>query len=162
MREEIEIRDIATGDAGWLIQTHAEYYAESNGFDMSFEALVAEILADFLRNRDPSRDRAFIAARGARRLGSVFCVATDDPEVAQLRLFLVLPEARGTGLAQRLLDAQLAFARAAGYRRMTLWTHESHRAAGAVYARNGFTLTKSEPTRAFGIDDVRQSWERAL
>jgi GNAT superfamily N-acetyltransferase len=86
----------------------------------------------------------------------------DDPQTARLRLFLIEPKARGTGLAQRMLDTCIAFARASGYRRMRLWTHESHRAAGRLYARNGFLMTASAPARAFGQDVVDQTWERAL
>jgi GNAT superfamily N-acetyltransferase len=86
----------------------------------------------------------------------------DDPETARLRLFLIEPQARGTGLAQNMLQACLAFASNAGYRRMRLWTHESHRAAGRLYARNGFTLVSQRPARAFGCDVVDQTWERRL
>jgi GNAT superfamily N-acetyltransferase len=156
--EGIALRDLAIGDAGWLIQRHAELYAASDGFDQSFEALVAEILADFIRTRDPALERAWIAHRGARRFGSIFCVRLDD-ETAKLRLFLVEPEARGTGLGKRLLGTCLDWARARGYRRMTLWTHESHRAACALYAAQGFVLTGSKPVRSFGADMVEQSWQ---
>ena len=97
-------------------------------------------------------------------LGSIFCMAEgpDTPEIARLRLFLIEPEARGTGLAQRMIDACLSFASAAGYRQIRLWTHESHQAAGRLYARNGFALVASAPSRAFGCDVVDQTWQRDL
>jgi len=158
----IEFRDLQIGDAGWLIERHARLYAENDGFDASFEALVAEILADFIRNRDPATERAFIAWEGERRLGSILCVQSGEALVAKLRLFLVLPEARGRGLGAQLLARNMAFAREAGYRRMRLYTHESHRAACALYARAGFLCTRSEPVRSFGQDLVEQSWEIAL
>ena len=159
MTENVTFRDLAIGDAGWLIERHAVLYARNDGFDASFEALVAEILAGFIRDRDPAIERAFIAWAGDRRVGSVFCVRGEEPGLAKLRLFLIEPEWRGRGLGQRLLDACLGFARSAGYRRLRLWTHESHRAACALYARSGFRLIDSRPVRSFGQDLVEQSWE---
>lgn len=157
----VVLRDLLPGDAGWIVSRHGELYARDEGFDASFEALVAEIVATFLRRHDPSRERGWIAEAAGRRLGSIFCV-TETAETAKLRLFLLEPEARGTGLAQRLLDACLGFARDAGYRHIRLWTHESHRAAGRLYARNGFALTANRPARSFGRDVVEQTWERPL
>ena len=153
------LRDLEIGDAGWLIERHAVLYAREEGFDATFEALVAEIVAAYIRSHDPATERAFIAVEDGRRLGSVFCVQSGAPGVAKLRLFLLVPEARGRGLGQQLLDACLAFARKAGYTRMRLWTHESHRAACALYAKNGFRLTNAIPVRSFGVDLVEQSWE---
>ena len=156
----VTLRDLAIGDAGWLIQRHAELYAADEGLDATFEPLVAEILADFLRNRDPAAERAFIAVdQDNQRLGSVFCVQSGETGIAKLRLFLLEPAARGLGLGQRLLDACLGFARETGYRKMRLWTHESHTAACALYAKNGFVCTASEPVRSFGVDLVEQTWE---
>ncbi len=158
---EVTFRDLAPGDAGWLIQQHGELYARDEGFDAGFEALVAEILADFIRRRDPEIDRAWIAVRGDQRLGSIFCVRLDD-ETAKLRLFLLVPEARGTGLGRRLLTACLLHARACGFRRLQLWTHAEHRAACALYARSGFTLTASRAVHSFGRDLTEQTWEIGL
>ncbi len=157
----ITLHDIAIGDAGWLIQRHAELYAREEGFDDTFEPLVAEILVRYLRERNPATDRAWIAWRDGRRLGSIFCVRADDA-TAKLRLFLVEPEARGSGLGKRLLAACISHARARGFARLTLWTHESHRAACALYAAHGFVLTGARPVRSFGVDLVEQSWELPL
>jgi GNAT superfamily N-acetyltransferase len=162
MTDEVTLRDLAIGDAGWLIERHAVLYARDDGFDETFEALVAEILAAYIRNRDPARERAFIAVADGRRVGSVFCVRGDAPGVAKLRLFLIEPDWRGRGLGRRLLDACLGFAREAGYDRLRLWTHESHRAACALYARSGFRLLDSRPVRSFGQDLVEQTWEIGL
>ena len=159
---DVVLDRLRIGDAGWLIMRHGERYAEDEGFDASFEPLVARILAGFLESHDPARERGWIARAGERRLGSIFCVQGSDPDTAKLRLFYLEPEARGIGLGQRLLDECLAFARAAGYRRMTLWTHESHRAACALYAKNGFACVRSEPVHSFGVDLVEQEWTRAL
>jgi GNAT superfamily N-acetyltransferase len=158
----VTFRDLEIGDAGWLIERHAVLYARDDGFDATFEALVAEILAAYIRSRDPATERAFIAVEEGRRLGSIFCVQSGDPGIAKLRLYLLEPEARGRGLGQRLLDACLGFARDTGYARLRLWTHESHRAACALYARNGFRLTESRPVRSFGQDLVEQTWETDL
>ena len=159
--EPVQLRALEPGDAGWIIARHAALYAADEGFDTSFEALVAEILAAFIRSHDPARERGWIAARGDQRLGSIFCVAGPDG-TAKLRLFFVEKAARGSGLAQQMLDTCLTFARDAGYHHMRLWTHESHRAAGRLYARNGFALTDSRAVRSFGQDMVEQTWERAL
>jgi GNAT superfamily N-acetyltransferase len=158
----VTLRDLEIGDAGWLIERHAVLYARDDGFDATFEALVAEILAAYIRSRDSATERAFIAVEDGRRLGSIFCVQSGEPGIAKLRLFLLEPEARGRGLGQRLLDACLGFARDTGYDRLRLWTHESHRAACALYARNGFRLTESRPVRSFGQDLVEQTWETDL
>ncbi|MEM8632533.1 MAG: GNAT family N-acetyltransferase [Pseudomonadota bacterium] len=155
---DLTLRSFEPSDAVWLVDQHATLYARDDGFDGTFGPLVASILADFTQSHDPDFERGWIAEKDSARLGSIFCVRLDD-ETAKLRLFLVLPEARGLGLGRRLLGACLEFARAAGYRRMSLWTHESHRAACALYARSGFRLTASRPVHSFGVDLVEQSWE---
>ncbi len=158
---EAVLRGLGPGDAGWIIERHGVLYAEDDGFDATFEALVAEILAAFLRQHDPVRERGWVAVRGALRLGSIFVVA-ETPEVAKLRLFFVEKSERGTGLAQRMLETALDFAHGAGFGTMRLWTHESHCAAGRLYRRNGFELTEARPTRSFGQDLVTQVWQRTL
>jgi DNA-binding MarR family transcriptional regulator/predicted N-acetyltransferase YhbS len=155
---EVELRDLRPGDPGWIIGQHGALYARDEGYDATFEALVAEILAAFLKDHDPARERGWIAEAGGERLGTIFCVRHTD-EIAKLRLFLLLPEARGLGLGQRLHDACTRFARDAGYSGMTLWTHESHRAACALYARNGWRKVSETPVHAFGQDVVDQEWE---
>ena len=162
MTDEISFRDLAIGDAGWLIQRHAELYAAAERFDSSFEPLVAEILVDFMRNRDPAIDRAWIAHKGEVRLGSIFCVTSGEPGVAKLRLFLVEPKARGQGLGRKLIERCIAHAHATGHHRLRLWTHESHRAACALYTEYGFRCTASKPVHSFGVDLVEQTWELAL
>ena len=162
MSDDIAFRDLAIGDAGWLIQRHGELYAKAEGFDASFEPLVAEILVDFIRNRDADTERAWIAYRGKERLGSIFCVKSGTPGVAKLRLFLVEPDARGLGLGQRLLDLCVAHARSKGFHTLRLWTHASHRAACALYAKNGFQCTDHSPVHSFGVDLIEQTWELDL
>jgi GNAT superfamily N-acetyltransferase/DNA-binding MarR family transcriptional regulator len=154
------IRRLAPGDAGWIISTHGALYARDEGYDLSFEALVARILADFLDRADP-REAAWIAEGGGQRLGTISCMREND-DTARLRLFILVPEARGLGLGQRLHDTCLEFARRQGYRRMVLWTHESHRAACALYAKNGWHLVRSQTGQAYGQDVVDQDWEIPL
>lgn len=158
---EVMLRPFEAGDAEWLTARHAELYGRDEGFDDTFGPLVASILADFLEEHDPARERGWIAVRGDERLGSIFCVRRDE-QTAKLRLFLLVPEAREQGLGRRLLQTCTGFAREAGYVRMVLWTHESHRAACALYARNGWRLTASEPVHSFGVDLVEQTWEIGL
>jgi GNAT superfamily N-acetyltransferase len=162
MSDRIDLRDLAIGDAGWLIQQHAELYAREEGFDASFEPLVAEILAAYIRSHDPSCERAWIAWEGGERLGSIFCVKGPEPGQAKLRLFLLTPAARGKGLGKRLLDVCIAFARDKGYTEMVLWTHASHRAACALYKKTGFACVDSHPVTSFGQRLEEQTWKLKL
>jgi len=160
------IRDLgAPGDLGWVVMAHGEQYAAEFGWDASFEALVARIVADYATDHDPAREGAWIAERAGRRVGCVFCVrsreATDD-ETAQLRILLVTPEGRGLGLGRELVDRTIAFARAAGYRRLVLWTNEPLAAARRIYLERGFRLVDEERHRSFGAELVGQNYVLAL
>jgi GNAT superfamily N-acetyltransferase len=157
------IRPFTAADLDWIVERHGALYAAAEGFDATFPALVRSIAAAFLAAHDPAREAGWIAEAGGLRAGSIFCVSeAPGGETAKLRLFLVEPDWRGTGLAGRLLDTCLGFARGTGYRHIRLWTHESHRAAGRLYARSGFALTDSRPAHSFGVDVVEQTWERPL
>jgi GNAT superfamily N-acetyltransferase len=149
------------GDLGWVIQAHGERYAAEFGWDTSFEALVARIVADFADRNDAVREAGWVAELGGRRVGCVFCMAADD-STAQLRLLLVHPEARGRHLGRRLTDGCLDFARVAGYRRVRLWTQESLVAARRIYAAAGFRLVERRPHTSFGADLVGEYHERDL
>ncbi|MBY6004578.1 GNAT family N-acetyltransferase [Salipiger bermudensis] len=148
-------------DHDWLVAAHGRLYAAENCFDASFPVVVDSVLRSFEADHDPACERGWILRDGARRLGSIFCVREDD-STARLRLFLLEPEARGSGQGRRLLETCMGFARDHGYRRMVLGTHESHRAACALYARNGFACTRSTPITNYGQALVEQVWERAL
>lgn len=156
-RGEIVLRHHQTGDLGWVARRQGLLYAQEYGFDASFEALVAEILVEFVRTRDPARERGWIAERGDDTLGSVYCVRQSD-EVAKLRLLYVEATARGTGLGARLVTECIAFARAAGYRRLVLWTNDCLDAARAIYVKAGFELVEEERHHSFGVDLVGQNW----
>jgi GNAT superfamily N-acetyltransferase len=149
------------GDLGWVIKAHGEIYAREHGWDTSFEALVARIVADFAARHDPDREAAWIAELDGRRVGSVFCV-DGGSRTAVLRVLLLDPAARGTGLGGRLVDTCLDHARKAGYTRMTLWTTDGLGAARNLYLRRGFRLTGEQPQRRFGVDLVGQTYELAL
>ncbi len=151
--EHVELKDLAPGDAGWIVERHGALYARDEGYDATFEALVAEVMAEFIRTHDPARERGWIAWGDGRRLGSVFCVSR-GAETAQLRLFFLEPEARGLRLGRKLLEACLNFARDKGYRELVLWTHESHEAACRLYERAGFEKLGSRQEREFGQDTV--------
>jgi GNAT superfamily N-acetyltransferase len=146
------------GDLGWVVMAHGELYAREFGWDTSFEALVARIVAEF----DPATDGAWIAERDGERVGCVFVVADDEPGVAKLRILLVDPAARGEGLGGRLVDTALDFARERGDVRARLWTNHPLVAARRIYLQRGFALTAEEPHRSFGADLVGQVYERAL
>jgi DNA-binding MarR family transcriptional regulator len=158
---EVTFRDLEIGDAGWIASRHALLYAAEEGYDATFEALVARLLADFVERRDPSTERAFIPVAAGVRLGAVFCMR-DDPETARLRMFFLEPFARGLGLGRRMLEEVIGFASLTGARRLVLWTHESHRAACRLYAARGFVMQQQQPARAFGQDTIEQVWELAL
>lgn len=155
------IRGLRPGDLGWVVERHGALYAEEYGWDRSFEALVATIVAEFGAGDDTADEAAWIAEADGRRVGCVFCVRK-DAKTAQLRLLLVDPSVRGAGLGARLVEECLAFARAAGYRRIVLWTNDVLGAARRIYQRAGFTLIESERHRSFGHDLVGQYWKRDL
>ena len=157
----VVLREPRPGDMGWVVQTHGELYAREYGFDWTFEALVAEIAAQFVRDFDPQREKAWIAEVDGERAGSVFLVR-QSATVAKLRLLILRPEARGLGLGGRLTDECIAFARAAGYRRLVLWTQSNLTAARAIYASRGFALKATEPNEAFGQQLVSETWELRL
>jgi GNAT superfamily N-acetyltransferase len=149
------------GDLGWVVMAHGELYATEFGWDTSFEALVAHIVADYAADHDPVREAAWIAEMDGRRVGCVFCVRADDT-TAQLRILLVDASARGDGLGGRLVDECLAFARAAGYKRMRLWTNHPLAPARRVYLSRGFRLVEEEPHHSFGVDLIGQVYELDL
>lgn len=157
----LTIREHRPGDIGWVISAHARLYFEVYGWDISFEALVAEIAAKFLREFKPGLERCFIAELDGAPVGSAFVVQESD-EAAKLRLVLVETRAQGLGLGKRLVREAVAFARAAGYRRMTLWTNDILHAARAIYIAEGFRLVAEEQHHSFGKDLVGQNWERDL
>ena len=155
------LRPHRPGDMGWVVSRHGAVYAEEFGWDESFEALVAEITAHFIRNFDPARERCWIAERAGERVGSVFLVR-QSAQVAKLRLLLVERAARGTGLGARLVEEAVAFARATGYRKLALWTQSILVPARRIYEKAGFRLKREEPHHSFGQDLVGEFWELRL
>jgi GNAT superfamily N-acetyltransferase len=160
--ESVTVRRLdRPGDLGWVVMAHGELYEKEFSWDISFEALVARIVADYANDHDDEREAAWIAEQDGRRVGCVFCVAADE-QTAQLRILLVDPVARGQALGGRLVDQCLDFAREAGYRRMRLWTNHPLAAARRIYLSRGFRLTEEEPHRSFGAELVGQVYERDL
>ncbi|WP_307648498.1 bifunctional helix-turn-helix transcriptional regulator/GNAT family N-acetyltransferase [Variovorax boronicumulans] len=155
------LRDPAPGDIGWVVQQHGEIYAREYGWDSSFEALVAQIAGEFLLKFQPEWERCWIAELNGERMGSIF-VVRKSASVAQLRLLILSPAARGLGLGGKLVDECIAFARRKGYKKMVLWTNSDLVAARAIYAKRGFQLTKSEPHESYGKQLVGETWEMKL
>ena len=152
------LRSPGPGDLGWMVKAHGELYAQEYGWDATFEALVARIVADYADNHDPRREAAWIAEVDGQPTGCVLCVRKDD-DTAQLRILLVDPAARGLGIGARLVGECLAFARRAGYKRIVLWTNDVLTAARRIYQAAGFRLTGEEPHHSFGHDLVSQTWQ---
>lgn len=155
------LRDPQPGDIGWVVQQHGEIYAREYGWDMRFEALVADIAAQFVRKFQPEWEKCWIAELDGERVGAIFLVRK-SATTAKLRMLILSPKARGMGLGARLTDECIAFARAKGYKKMVLWTNSCLITARSIYAKRGFVLDKSEPYEDFGQQLVGETWSLKL
>jgi DNA-binding MarR family transcriptional regulator/GNAT superfamily N-acetyltransferase len=155
------LRSHRPGDMGWIVHRQGVLYHEEYGWDERFEALAAEIAANFIKNQDPKRERCWVAERDGEIVGAIFCVAKSKT-VAQLRLLYVEPSARGLGIGGRLVDECIRFAQHAGYDKMILWTNSVLHSARKIYEAHGFALVEEEKHHSFGHDLVAQTWERSL
>ena len=149
------------GDMGWIVHRQAILYAEEYGWDGTYEALAAEIVAHFIKNYDPKRERCWIAEKDGARVGAVFVAKASD-ELAKLRLLHVEPEARGLGIGKRLVEESVRFARQAGYSKMTLWTQSILHAARHLYKQAGFQVVREEQHHSFGKELTAETWELEL
>jgi DNA-binding MarR family transcriptional regulator/GNAT superfamily N-acetyltransferase len=160
-REPYVLRTHRPGDLGWVVHRHGVLYAREYGYDATFEALVAEIVAKFVQNYDATRERCWIAEHQGEIAGSVFLVA-ESHSVAKLRLLLVEPSARGLGIGGRLVSECVRFARRAGYKKIVLWTQSELDAARHVYKKAGFSVIEKKQHRSFGKDLTAETWELSL
>jgi DNA-binding MarR family transcriptional regulator/predicted N-acetyltransferase YhbS len=159
--EPFYLRHHEAGDMGWVIHQHGLLYNQEYGWDERFEALVAQICADFISKYDPQKERCWIAEMQGEQVGSIFCVKASK-DVAKLRLLLVVPKARGLGLGTRLVKECIRFAKRSGYKKLTLWTNDVLVAARKIYEKNGFKLVEKEHHHKFGTDLLGQNWDLML
>ncbi|MBR0926401.1 MarR family transcriptional regulator [Bradyrhizobium diazoefficiens] len=157
----IMLRSHRVGDMGWVISRQGAAYAADYNWDISYEALVAEICAQFIRNYDAAREHCWIAEVDGEPVGSIFLVKATD-EIAKLRLLQVEKKARGLGVGRALVEQCIQGARDRGYSRMTLWTQSILVAARGIYKTAGFKLVKEEKHHSFGADLVGETWEMDL
>lgn len=160
-RPDVTLRPPAPGDFGWVVERNGALYAAEHGFDSSYEALVAQIVAEYLEQHDPARERAWLAELHGERVGAIVCVRKDDT-TAKLRLLHVEPSARGAGVGTVLVDECIRFARSAGYRAMELWTVSILTPARRIYQRAGFQLVDEDTAQRFGRELTGQTWRLDL
>jgi len=160
-RSRLVLREARAGDLGWIVHRHGSLYASEYGWGDQFEGLVARVAGDFLSSHDPKRERCWVAELDGEIVGSIMLVKA-SARVAKLRLLLVEPSARGLGVGRRLVEECVAFARAAGYAKVVLWTNPELHAARAIYEKTGFRLVRTETTRVFGAPQKAQTWELTL
>jgi DNA-binding MarR family transcriptional regulator/GNAT superfamily N-acetyltransferase len=160
-RPNYNLRPHKPGDMGWIVHRHGVLYAQEYGWDCTFEALVADIVAQFIKSFDPTRECCWVADTEYGIVGSVFLVKESD-DTAKLRLLLVEPQARGTGLGSRLVQECKSFARGAGYQKISLWTNDVLHSARRIYEREGFHLVSTQAHHSFGQELVGQTWELDL
>jgi ribosomal protein S18 acetylase RimI-like enzyme len=155
------LRPPHAGDMGWVVQSNGSLYAQEYGWDETYEALVAQIIADFVKNYDRKKERCWIAEKDGENIGCVFLVKESN-QVARLRLLIVDPKARGLGVGKRLVDECTRFARQAGYKKIVLWTNNVLVAARGIYEKAGYKLVKAEKHHSFGHDLIGETWELDL
>jgi len=158
---EFVIRPFAASDKDWLVDQHIRHYGPEDGFDATFGPFIADIVDLFLAKTSGTGRAGWLAQHGTERLGTIFCDRKSET-CAQLRLFYVVPRARGAGVAQALIDTCVSFAKAEGYQEMVLWTLASKAAAGGIYARNGFVMVAEKSRQDFGAKFIEQTWQIAL
>ena len=160
-RRDYIVREPRPGDFGWIVKRNAEIYADEYGWTAPFEGVCSQIVADFVNKFDPKRERCWIAEMKGENVGSIM-LAKDDDDTARIRLLLLDPKARGLGIGTRLVDECIRFARRAGYKKITLWTHSVLTAARHIYQKAGFRLMRTERHRSWGRPVVSEHWDLEL
>jgi DNA-binding MarR family transcriptional regulator/GNAT superfamily N-acetyltransferase len=155
------VREPRHGDFGWIVKRNAEIYAEEYGWTAPFEGVCSQIVADFVNKFDPKRERCWIAEMDGENVGSIM-LAKDSDDIARIRLLLLDPKARGLGIGARLVDECIRFARRAGYKKITLWTHSVLTAARHIYQKAGFRLMRTERHNSWGRPVVSEHWDLEL
>jgi GNAT superfamily N-acetyltransferase len=156
-KSAITLRDPKPGDLGFIVHHQAALYAKEYGWDWTFEALIAQIVADFIREFNPTMERCWIAELDGKIVGSAFVVKQSE-HVAKLRMLYVHEDARGRGLGKRLVNECIEFSKSKGYRTIVLWTNDVLTAARHIYEAAGFTLVDESSHFSFGQQQNGQNW----
>ncbi|MGH2984895.1 MAG: GNAT family N-acetyltransferase [Solirubrobacterales bacterium] len=158
MNSQLALRVPEPEDHGWVLESHGLVYRDQRDWDApGFMALVARVIADFMADHDPARERAWIAELGGERVGSIYCTRRFR-DVAQLRLLLVVPWAQGAGAGSALVRECVRFAREAEYRQMMLWTNSRLASARRIYEAEGFRLRSEQEDEVFGTSSLAQEF----
>ena len=95
----------------------------------------------------------WVLEEDGRLVGTVAVVPLSDTEVEIKRVYLDAA-LRGQGWGRRLLEHAIAWARARGYQRLSLWSDLKFERAHVAYRRLGFTQAGIR-----NCDDIDQSQE---
>ncbi len=153
--------ELKPGDIGYIIYLHGTLYAQEYALDRTFEGDVAIRLGEFAKIYEPNKDYAAVAEIDGRIVGCIFINGLSE-ETAQIRWFLVHPDARGRGLGRQLITGAIAFCRERGFKKITLWTISELKAAAHLYRQAGFAVTREDTHEIWGAARTEQEYELIL
>jgi DNA-binding MarR family transcriptional regulator/N-acetylglutamate synthase-like GNAT family acetyltransferase len=157
----VSIRPYRQGDLPYIIKRHRELYESEYGFSREFGDYVEKYVQKFDEKHDSERETIWVAENGDRLIGAIAIVKADDA-TAQLRWFLIEPEARGRGLGRRLMKTVIDFCLEKDYKHVFLWTVNILAAARHLYGSYGFELTETKTNDSWGKNLIEERWDLQL